>query len=243
MRLLTFILLLCSTSTIAQHKFYIGLEAGPKFERTYITDEGSHLSTNLDLPGGSGYTDFIFGINISYLVTENLQIGSGLRNTPFTDRWALTSDSYGIGSGETGVRGWEIPLEVAIPLNLVRKKLFVVPFISSSIIIMPKTGIRYSRFNEGLNGDISYKYNTVVVRRIGTLIGSGIKVELNTAKCTFITLSVSYHKGLSRIYEVDMDYEVSNSGPLQGSIYTNGGMTYCSLGVRFPITSIPHSHK
>lgn len=240
MRLLSLILLLCSTSTIAQHKFYIGAEAGAKFERTYILDEGSHLSTNLEMVGGSANADIIYGINISYHVNDHLQIGSGLLNISLSDRWALTSDSYGTGHGGSGLRGWEIPLEARIPLNLVKKKLFMVPFISTSTIIMPK---RSERGGRGDSGDIIYEYETTVIKRVGGLIGGGIKVELKTAKCTYITLSASYHKGFSRIYQLDIDYEAGNSGPLHGTIHTNGGMFYSAIGVGFPISGIPHKHE
>lgn len=243
MRFLSLILLLCSTSTIAQHKFYIGFEAGTKLTHSFITDEGSHLAKDLGAPFRTYPLDFTCGVNVNYNVTENLQLGSGLMTIPFPDRFALTTDSTGTGGTSWGLNGWLIPLEARFSLNLVKNKLFVVPFISASMIILPKAGIHHNLRTEDAFGDFSYTYNTVVVRRIGTLIGSGIKVDLNTAKCTFITLSVSYHKGLSRILEMDINYETGNSGPLQGTIHTNGGMTHCSIGVRFPITSIHHKHE
>jgi hypothetical protein len=230
-------ILLLSTTAIAQHKTYLSLEFSSGNDIYEITDDGDMLKS-VPLWGPVG------GVTIRQELSRKWFVEAGALVKAYQEGFGFEGDSYSSATSDDNT--WLIPLRIGYNINVVKKRLFLVPTAGYTLGIAPPYGVGVSqRLHDNASSlHVVYQYTDYeYLSKYISLIQGALALEYTFADAWIVSLNTGYYKGLNKFTEIDITYSVDNGPETNGKAVSYGDFWYVGVGVKYSVSNLWQKNK
>jgi len=230
---LVLVLFFLATQIRAQKNTYFGVEAGLKFDKFHVADSRGLMDTK------SSFETLAYGFSIERELNEHLSFETGLT---FVTYWQTNkfkgSDEW---TSNNLINTYHIPITIRSNISLFGGKLSFVPAASYVLGINGN----YTSWGEGhetfakSSGDKKievYDAWSSGKKKVFSLLGTEISLDLRLKNDMKIGLSAAYYAGLNKVLDILYVYQQTGEPQYEATTVSNGDYFSLSLGIKYPIS-------